>query len=71
MQTPEQIFLRITAFFQSVEDSFLSGDREDLKSIGARVREIVTENLREPDRSLLNQSQEEAMAKSLQVSISK
>lgn len=54
--------------FQNVEDSFLSGSGSS-KSIGARVREIVTENLKEPDRTLLNKSAEEAMAKSMQVKI--
>lgn len=58
-----------TKFYtQNVEDTVLGGDREGVgRSIGARVREIITENLREPDRTGENRSSEQAMARSLQV----
>lgn len=53
---------------QKVEDTVLGSNKErGVKSVGARVREIITENLQEPDTSKRDKINEDVMAKSLQV----
>ncbi len=50
--------------FQNVEESVLGEDSPARSTVGARVREIITDNLREPERV---SSPEEQIAKNLNV----